>query len=190
MPEITNLLESWNQGDSTALDRLLPLVYGELRRIAGKRFADEKSGHTLQPTAVVNEAYMRLREFPDPKWESRAHFFGIAACEMRRILIDHARHRKAKKCGAGMMTFSLLEADKPIPPDSDWIDLDRALSKLAAADAELSRLVELRYFGGSTIPETAKVMGISVAEVKRQWPAARAFLLREMRGDWKRTGRE
>jgi RNA polymerase sigma factor (TIGR02999 family) len=182
---MAELLAAWSGGDRTALDRLLPLVYGELRRVAARRLARERPGHTLQPTALVHEAYLKLVDQRSARWESRTQFFGVAAELMRRILVDHARARAASKRGAGKTLLSLDAAGEPAGPsgpNADLLTLDAALQRLALLDERQGRIVELRYFGGLSIDETALVLQLSPATVKRGWTMARAWLFRELGG--------
>jgi RNA polymerase sigma-70 factor, ECF subfamily len=178
--QITELLLDCGKGDKAALDQLLPLVYEELRRLANHYMRHERPDHTLQTSALINEAYIRLID-AKVSWESRTHFFGIAARLMRQILVDHARTRKQAKRGGGQHKTSLsgaLEIDNP--EAADIIALDEALNSLAKIDLQQSRIVELRFFGGMTIEETAKILSISHATVERDWQMARAWLRREM----------
>lgn len=183
--DVTQRLLDWSKGDRSALDDLLPLVYGELRRLANHHLRRERPGHTLQPTALVHEAYMRLINQAEVNWQNRAHFFGVAANLMRQILIQHARAVQAAKRGGDAHKLSLEElpgisdglAGKP---DLDLIALDDALNQLAAIAPQQGRVVELRYFGGLSIDETAEVLGISPATVKREWTMAKAWLHREL----------
>jgi RNA polymerase sigma factor (TIGR02999 family) len=178
--EVTRLLHAWRQGDSEALERLIPLVYAELHRMAERYLRRERPGHTLQPTAVVNEAYLRLVGRRGVDWQDRAHFFAVAAQSMRRILVEHARHRDAKKRG-GQGTRYLLDTVVITEPRAiDLIALDDALVKLTALDSEQGRVVELRFFGGLTEGETAEVLEVSPATVQRKWLLAKAFLHREL----------
>ena len=180
---VTELLVSWSNGDQQALDRLTPLVYGELRRLAARYLRRERSDHTLQSTALVHEAYLRLIDQKHVRWQNRAHFFGVAAQMIRRILVDHARGKQAAKRGAGGWKLSLDEAiATPEQRDLDLVALDDALGGLAKIDPQQSRVVELRFFAGLSIEETAEVLRISPATVKRDWTAAKAWLYREMRG--------
>jgi RNA polymerase sigma factor (TIGR02999 family) len=175
------LLAQLTNGDQRAVDQLMPLVYDELRRIAGAHLRKEPDGHTLQSTALVHEAYLRLVDQRNSGWRNRAHFFAIASRMMRRILVDHARGQHAAKRGAGAPRLSLDEAlGVPGGRDLDLVALDDSLEALARIDPEQSRLVELRYFGGLTIEETAEAMGTSPATVSREWNAARAWLFREL----------
>src|SRR5215204_7490020 len=179
--EVTRLLIAWGNGDQTALDRLMPLVHTELRRLARHYMSRERPGHTLQSTALVNEAYLRLVDQEGVRWENRAHFFGIAARLMRQILVEHARSRRAAKRGGRQFRLSLSKVDRVASgPDLDLLALDEALGRLEAIDPQKSRVVELRYFGGLGIEETAEVIGISPATVKRDWSMARAWLRSEI----------
>lgn len=174
---VTQLLLDWGNGDERALDEMLPLVYDELRRLAGHYMSRERSDHTLQPTALVHEAYLRLIDQRRVDWKNRAQFLGVAARMMRRVLVNHARGRAAAKRGGGAEKVSLsLAADSPDPPDVDVIALHEALDRLAALDPVQSRIVELKFFGGLTIQEIADVMGLSHATVERHWKFARAWL--------------
>lgn len=179
--QITGLLIEWSDGDISALDRMMPIVEGELRRIAHRYMNRERAGHTLQTSALVNEAYLRLVDQRSVKWNNRAHFFAIAAQMMRRILVDYARHNRYAKRGAGAVHVSLSEA-RPTSrePTAEVAALDEALDKLASIDPRQARVVELRFFGGLTIKETAEAMKISVDMVKREWSTAKAWLYREM----------
>jgi RNA polymerase sigma factor (TIGR02999 family) len=181
---VTGLLRKWAAGDRESLDRLIPLVYNELRRLARGYLRRERLDHTLQPTALVNEAFFRLVDQEQVSWQNRSHFFGIAAQSMRRILVDHAREHLAAKRGAGAQRVPLelaagVAAELPV----DLIMLDAALQQLAAQDERQGRVVELRFFGGLTIEETAEVVGVSPATVKREWEFARAWLRRQMVAD-------
>ena len=180
--DLTLLLKRWRQGDRDALERLMPLVYEELRRIARHYLRSERPGHTLESTALVHEAFLRLIDQRNVQWQNRAHFFGIASQMMRRILVDHARKRHAAKRDAVLTRLSMAERVIPAAErEPDLLALDQAIEALAALDADQSRIVELRYFGGLTIEETAEVMGISPATVKREWATARLWLKREIR---------
>jgi RNA polymerase sigma-70 factor (ECF subfamily) len=177
--EVTQLLAGWRDGDRSALDRLLPLIEGELHRLAHRYMSHERQDHTLQTTALVNEAYLKLID-QKVAWQSRAHFFGIAAQIMRRILIDHARKHLGPKHGGGK-TISLEDvALVSNERASELVALDEALTTLAQVDKRKSRLVELRYFGGLTIEETAAVLGVSDETIRREWIRAKAFLHREL----------
>ena len=179
--DVTGLLDDWSRGDRRALDRLLPLVYAELRRIAARQLRHERAGHTLQPTALVHEAYLRLVDQRSVDWQNRAHFFGVAAQVMRRILVDHARRKAAKKRGAGARRVPLEEANETeAPSEIPVLALDQALARLEQLDRELAQIVELRTFGGLTIDEAAHVLKVSPSTAKRQWRTARAWLTREL----------
>ncbi len=178
---VTELLVRWRSGDQQALDELVPLVYDELRRLAHHYLRQERSDHTLQSTALVHEAYMRLAGQHPPMWQSRAHFFGIAARIMRQILVEYARGRGAAKRGGQACRLTLDAAiAAPTQLDVDVVELDKALTDLAELDPQQSRIVELRFFGGLTIEDTSQVLGISPATVKRDWVTARAWLFRAM----------
>ena len=180
---VTELLVRWRAGDQLALDALMPLVYGELRRLAQHYLRKERSDHTLQSTALVHEAYMRLAGQAPPEWQNRAHFYGIAAHIMRQILVEHARGRGAAKRGGNALRMELDESLALAQEnDVDVIALDRALQQLSELDAQQGRIVELRFFAGLTIEDTSEVLGISVATVKRDWVTARAWLFRAMTG--------
>jgi RNA polymerase sigma factor (TIGR02999 family) len=180
---VTQLLVEWQNGSQKALDRLLPLVYEELRTIAGRYLSRESPSHTLQSTALVHEAYLKLIGQRRVQWQNRAHFFGIAAQMMRRILVDHARHQHRDKRGGPAPKLSLDEAIATAEPepDVDLLALDEALTSLARIDPRGERIIELRFFSGLTIDETAEVLDISAGTVKREWSTARAWLYREMR---------
>ncbi len=178
---VTELLADWSRGDRVALDQLIPIVYDELHRRAGQYLAHERADHTLQATALVNEAYLKLVDQRFVRWQNRAHFFGIAARLMRRILVDHARRRAAVKRGNGEQPLSLIDVvDRASAQLLDVIQLDRLLVSLAELDTAQCRIVELRFFAGLTVEETATVLGSSATTVKRQWRAARAWLYREL----------
>lgn len=179
---ITQLLVDWSNGDQKALDKLMPLVYSELRRQAGNYLRREGPGHTLQPTALVNEAYLKLIDQKNAKWQNRAQFFGVAAQLMRRILVDHARqHQAAKRGGSDQQRLSITSAEKLVrQPEIDLLALHEALEELKALDTQQERIVELRFFGGLSIEETAEVLGIGHATVERDWKMARAWLRRKL----------
>ncbi len=177
---VTGLLLAWRQGDRGALDRLIPLVYGELHQMAERYLRKERPGHTLQPTAIVNEAYMRLIGQEGVDWQGRAHFFAVAAQSMRRILVEYARRRGAKKRGGEGARYLLDTIVMTEPRAVDLIALDDALVKLTALDAEQGRVVELRFFGGLTEEETAEVLSVSRRTIHRKWIAAKLFLYREL----------
>jgi RNA polymerase sigma factor (TIGR02999 family) len=182
-PTVTQLLVSWGKGDKDALDELVPVVYGELRRQARRYLRREKVGHTLQTTALIHEAYLRLVDQKNVQWQNRAHFFGIAAQLMRRILVDHARGKKRDKRGGSGVRVSLGEATAVSKgQDLDVVALDEALNRLSKIDEQQGRIVELRFFSGLTVEETAEVLNISTATVKRDWSMARAWLHREISG--------
>lgn len=179
--EITQLLLDWSDGNRAALDRVTPLVYGELHRLAHHYMNRERAGHTLQTSALVNEAFLRLVDQKSVKWNNRAHFFAIAANMMRRILVDHARSHLYAKRGGGAVHVSLDHvAMASKEPTAEVTALDEALTRLESLDRQQARVVELRYFGGLTIKETAGAMNISVDMVKREWSTAKAWLYREM----------
>lgn len=179
---ISGLLADWGRGNEEAREALIPLVYNELRRQARRHLRGERPDHTLESAALVNEAYMRMVRQDSPKWQNRAHFFGVAAQLMRHILVDHARNRLAAKRGAGAPLLALNPEIAPAEnPGIDLVALDNALDKLAAIDPQQTRLIELRFFGGLSIEETAVVLGVSPATVKREWVTARAWLRREMK---------
>jgi RNA polymerase sigma factor (TIGR02999 family) len=182
--EVGRLLAEYREGDAEALDRMIPLVYAELRRIAARALVAERREHTLQPTALVNEAYVRLVERPNAAWQDRAHFLACAARLMRQILVDHARAHRADKRGGGLLRVTLgEEALAAEGPEVDLLALDAALERLAGQDEQKSRIVELRYFGGLSNEETAEALGISPRTVKRGWALARAWLRRELEGE-------
>ena len=181
--EVTRLLCAWCKGDSSALEQLAPVVESELRRLARTYMRKEPLGHTLQPTALINEAYVRLIEWQGVEWQNRAHFFSVASTMMRRILVNQAAARNAQKRGGGSAVLvSLTEAGGVLHRAADLAALDEALVELAKIDDRKSRLVELRYFGGLTAEETAEVLGISLRTIHREWDLARAWLFRELRG--------
>jgi len=180
---ITVLLQEWRSGSSQALERLLPLVQRELHQVASRHLSRERRDHTLQATALIHEAYLRLAGQPDVDWQGRAHFFGVAAQVMRHILVDHARRQGRVKRGGRVPHVALGDVEPAAPAPLEPLDayaLDRALSRLEAFDPGLGRLVELRFFAGLTIDETAEVMGISSATVKREWTLARTWLFRDL----------
>ena len=181
--EVTKLLIDWSNGDQNALDRLTPLVYAELHRLAHFYMGRERPGHTLQTTALVNEAYLQVVEQKGLHWQNRAHFFGIAARLMRHILVDYARERNSAKRGGGARRLSLDDvAELSEEKASEVVSLDDALNTLAEVDPQQSRIVELRFFAGLTVEETAEVLGISPATVKRDWAMAKAWLYHEIGG--------
>lgn len=177
---ITELLLQWRQGDANALDRLMPLVYEELRRVAERCMKREGPGHTLQTTALAHEAYLRLVQGASIDWENRAHFFGIAARLIRQILVDHARARAAGKRNGGLRVTLDDALNLAAPGDVDLLGLDDALSGLSRMDEQQGRIVELRFFGGLSVEECAAVTGMSPRTIKREWATARAWLYREL----------
>lgn len=184
--DVTGLLAAWSEGDTSALERLMPLVYGELHRMAHRAMRRERPNHTLQPTALLHEAYFRLVGQSRMQWRHRAQFFGVAAQAMRRILVDHARSRATGKRGDGVapvpLDHEVLDSvAATAAPGSELVALDDALRHLAALDPRKSRVVELRIFGGLTIPETAEALGVSTGTVIEDYRAARAWLYRELR---------
>lgn len=178
---VTALLGDWSRGDATALDQLLPLVYAELRRIAARQIRSERANHTLQPTALVHEVYLRLVDQRQVDWQNRAHFLGVTARIMRRILVDHARRHGAHKRGAGVQCVSIDDAKELVASEElPLLALDDALERLEKLDSDLSRIVELRAFGGMTIEEAAHVLKVSPSTAKRDWRTAKAWLHREL----------
>ena len=179
--EITALLEAWGGGDKSALDRLMPLVYDELRHLAHRYMSHERPGHTLQTTALVNEAYLRLVNWKEVRWENRAHFFAASAQMMRRILVDFARERQYLKRGAGAIQVSLGEATALTEcKSSDLVALDEALTALFEVDQRKGQVVEMRFFGGLSVKEAAAVLKVSEETVMRDWRLAKVWLLREL----------
>jgi RNA polymerase sigma factor (TIGR02999 family) len=184
--QLTRLLEAWQRGDSNAAEELIPLVYGQLRRLAAVKLRRERGGHTLQATALVHEAWLRLMKQHGANWRNRGQFFAVAAQAMRRILVDHARKRLADKRadGANALDVDALSNVLADPlPDDRLVALDEALGRLAALDDRQARVVELRFFGGLSIEETAEALDISPATVKREWATARAWLFRAVEGE-------
>ena len=179
---ITQLLIDWGKGDQAALERLMPLVYAELRRLASNYLRRERGEHTLQPTALVNEAYLKLVDQRNAKWQNRAHFFGISAQLMRRILVDHARqHQAAKRGGSAQQRVSITSVERfAQQPAVDLLALNEALDELDRMDQQQGRIVELKFFGGLSIDEIAEVLGIGHATVERDWKMARAWLRRQL----------
>jgi RNA polymerase sigma factor (TIGR02999 family) len=181
VPDLTKLLVEWRTGNRDALDQLMPLVYRELQTLASRYLSRERAGHTLQATALVNEAYLKLIDQRNVQWQNRAHFLGIAARLMRRILIDHARRRGRAKRGSAATHITLVEGLAASEPrDVDAIALDDALVALEKLDPQQAQMVELRFFGGLTVEETAEVLGISEGTVKREWRVAKAWLYRHI----------
>ena len=186
--DVTQLLVQWKGGDRESLDRLIPLVYKELRLIAQRFLRQENPGHTLQSTALVHEAYLRLIDQSRTNWQNRAHFFGVAATIIRNILVDHARARQAIKRGGAMPTLTLDEAvAQPRKKDLELIAVDDALLNLSHFDPQQSRIVELRFFGGLSIQETSEVLGISESTVKRDWILAKTWIGRALSGSERRA---
>jgi RNA polymerase sigma-70 factor, ECF subfamily len=182
--EVTRLLLAWNDGDEGALEKLVPQVYQELRRLAKRQMRGEHPDHTLQTTALINEAYLRLVDLRNIQWQNRAHFFALCARLMRRILVDFARSRHYAKRGGGAQPISLEESLVVSPAQStDLVAVDDALKALAKVDARKAQVVELRFFGGLTVEETAEVLKVSPETVQRDWKMAKAWLLRELSGD-------
>jgi RNA polymerase sigma factor (TIGR02999 family) len=183
-PGVTELLQAWSGGDDDAFERLMPLVEAELRRLARAYMRRERRGHTLQTTALMNEAFLRLTDARRVSWQDRAHFLGISARLMRRILVDHARHRGYQKRGGGAQRVTLHEGlVVSADPALDVVALDHALDELAKADLRKSRTIELRFFGGLSVEETAEVLQVSPDTVKRDWRLAKLWLLRELEGE-------
>jgi RNA polymerase sigma-70 factor, ECF subfamily len=180
--EITELLERWGAGDKQALNQLMPRIYDELKRVAGSYLRGERSGHTLQPTALVHEAYLRMVRLHSPNIENRKHFMVVAAQAMRRVLVDHARRHKAGKRDAQLLP---PDSGVVIQPDLDFdlVALDGALTLLSEFDPDKERIVELRYFAGLSVGETAEVVGRSPATIKREWAVAKAWLYRQLNGE-------
>lgn len=182
--EVTQLLVAWSQGDQSALEKLVPLVYDELYRLAKRYMGRERAGHTLQTTALVNEAYLRMVDLKRVRWQNRAHFFAISAQVMRRILVDFARSRNYQKRGGGAQQVTFDEAlEVATEQSADLVALDDALTALAALDPRKSQVVELRFFGGLSVDETAHVLNVSPDTVMRDWKMAKVWLLREMSGE-------
>jgi RNA polymerase sigma factor (TIGR02999 family) len=181
-PQVTQLLEAWSEGDQGALELLMPIVYEELHRLAQRYMADERPGHTLQATALVNEAYLRLANSGGGGWHDRAHFFAVSARVMRRILVDWARSRRAQKRGSDVPALELQENLAVVPGRSgnDLIAIDDALTTLAALDSRQSQIVEMRFFGGLSVKETAEVLTVSEETVRRDWKVAKSWLRREL----------
>ena len=178
---VTDLLLAWGQGDDSALDRLIPLVRVELHRLARRHMRRERTGHTLQTTALVNEAYLRLVDLGRVRWQDRAHFFAMSARLMRRILVDHARSRQFVKRGGGARTIPFDEALVSVERNVDLVELDDALHRLADLDPRKGQVVEMRFFAGLSVEETATALGVSPVTVMRDWRVARAWLFKELR---------
>lgn len=182
-PDVTQVLAALKDGDASAYERLLPVVYEEMRSLARSYLNRQQPGHTLEPTALVHEAYMRLVQQDQPDYSNRVHFFAVAATAMRQLLIDHARRKNAAKRGEGWERVTLSNLKSDGRSDIDLLDLDEALTEMAELDAQQSRIVELRFFGGLTIEETAEELGISTSTVEREWRAARAWLSARLSGE-------
>lgn len=181
--DITRLLHDWRAGDASALERLTPLVYDDLRRIARGHLAGERPGATLQPTALVHEAWLRLARHERVAWQDRAHFLAVGALTIRRLLVEQARRRKAQKRGGGAVTVTLsAAAGEPAGPELDLIALDDALTRLGELSPRQAQVIELRFFGGLTVEEAARMLGVSPATVKLDWQMARAWLYAALRG--------
>jgi RNA polymerase sigma factor (TIGR02999 family) len=181
-PNVTQLLVAWGKGDQHAFDALMPEVRKELHRLAAHYIAEEPPGHDLQPTALINEAYLRLVDWKNIQWADRAHFFGMAANMMRRVLVDYARSRDRLKRGGEAIQVSFTEAaNAPVPQSADVLALDKALRELEKIDPRKSQIVEMRFFGGLSQEETAEALNVSVATVRRDWSLARAWLARELK---------
>ncbi len=184
LPEITRILKSWSGGNRDAVDDLMPLVYEELHKVAAQYLRRQRPDHTLQPTALVNEAYLKLIDISDVNWQDRAHFFAFASQTMRHILVDHARSQGREKRGGGAQKLSLDEAlSFSNEKEVDLLLLDESLRQLAEIDDQQSKIVELRFFGGLTVEEAALVLHISPATVKREWRIARAWLFKRMKDE-------
>jgi RNA polymerase sigma factor (TIGR02999 family) len=182
--DVTQLLLAWSQGDQSAFEKLVPLVYNELYRLARRYMVRERAGHTLQTTALVNEAYLRMVDLKSVRWQNRAHFFAVSAQVMRRILVDFARSRNYQKRGGGARQVSFDEAlEVSTEQSADLVALDDALTALAARDPRKGQVVELRFFGGLSVEETAHVLKVSSDTVMRDWKMAKVWLLREMSGE-------
>jgi RNA polymerase sigma-70 factor, ECF subfamily len=182
--EITQLLQAWHRGDQSALDKLTPQIYRELHLAAGRCMGRERDGHTLQTTALINELYLRLSDLKLIDWQNRAHFFAVCARQMRRILIDQARARRSHKRGDGAKAICLDDAPAISPePSADLVAIDDALSQLAKVDERKSQVVEMRFFGGLSVDETAEVLKVSPETVARDWRLAKAWLTRELSGN-------
>jgi len=181
--QITGLLTAWGKGDQNALNELMPLVYNELHRMARRAWSGQNQGHTLQPTALINEAYLKLAGSANASFQDRRHFFAVACTAMRQILVNHAKSRHTGKRGSGQFVLSLDDVQPAVNQEAaEVVALHEALERLEAIDERKSRVVEMRYFGGLSIEETAEALGVSVITVNRDWRLARTWLIREMRG--------
>jgi RNA polymerase sigma factor (TIGR02999 family) len=187
MADVTQLLVAWGGGDESAFEVLAPLVYDELRRLARRSMGGERVGHTLQATALVNEAYLRLVDIHQVQWQNRAHFFAMSARLMRRILVDFARAKRSQKRGAGALQVSLDEALMVVNHGQNLVAVNDALKALAGVDARKSQVVEMRFFGGLSVEETAEALQVSPDTVKRDWKVAKAWLSRELAGHYRGT---
>jgi len=184
MSDVTRILQSMESGDAKAAEELLPLVYEELRKLAASKMANESPNQTLQPTALVHEAWLRLAGNENVKWDGRAHFFGAAAEAMRRILIDKARRKQARRHGGGQQRLDIDEVEIAAPAkEQELLDMDEALEKFAALDKQKAELVKLRYFVGLTLEESARILGVSTPTAKRWWAYSRAWLYRQIQGN-------
>lgn len=182
--QVTNLLLAWSQGEDSALEKLVPLIYSELHRLAHRHMVGERPNHTLQTTALVNEAYLRLIDCQRVNWRDRAHFLALSAELVRRVLIDHARSRRCQKRGGAAIKVSFDEGCvSSRQPITDWLALDQSLRVLAELDPRKSRVVELRFFGGLSVKETAEVLQVSEDTIMRDWRLAKAWLLKELSGE-------
>jgi RNA polymerase sigma-70 factor (ECF subfamily) len=182
--EVTGLLTAWGKGDQNALNELMPIVYGELHRMAQRAWSGQNQGNTLQPTALINEAYLKLAGAESASYQNRSHFFAVACTAMRQILVNHAKSRQTGKRGSGQFVLSLDDIQPAVNQEAaEVVALHEALERLQAIDERKSKVVEMRYFGGLSIEETAEALGISVITVNRDWRLARTWLIREMSGD-------
>ena len=181
--EITHLLVAWSEGDESALQQLAPLIHSELHRLAHNYMSRERPGHLLQTSALINEAYVRLIDWKNVRWQNRAHFFGVAAQLMRRILVDFARERKYFKRGGGALPVSLSEAALVVQQSSDFVALDEALKALGEIDSRKVQVVEMRFFAGLSVEEIAELLSVSKETVMRDWRLAKVWLLRQLEGD-------
>jgi RNA polymerase sigma-70 factor, ECF subfamily len=182
--EVTGLLTAWGKGDQNALNELMPIVYSELHRMAQRAWSGQNQGNTLQPTALINEAYLKLAGAESGSYQNRSHFFAVACTAMRQILVNHAKSRQTGKRGSGQFVLSLDDVQPAVNQEAaEVVALHEALERLQAIDERKSKVVEMRYFGGLSIEETAEALGISVITVNRDWRLARTWLIREMSGD-------
>ena len=181
--EITRLLIAWSDGDESALDQLAPLIHSELHRLAHHYMSRERPGHLLQTSALINEAYVRLIDWKNVRWQNRAHFFGVAAQLMRRILVDFAREKQYQKRGGGTLQVSLNQATAVVQPSADFVALDEALTALGEVDKRKVQVVELRFFAGLSVDEVAELLSVSKETVMRDWRLAKVWLLRQLEGE-------